>query len=63
MNIKRVKDWIDANFNDGDDRTGAKNDWIKMTPDQLEEAVMDCIGYFLQEEAEEFSRAREEKYD
>ena len=43
MNDK-IKDWLDANVWDGDDRSGATHDYANFTPDELQELVEDCCA-------------------
>lgn len=38
---KKIKTYINNNMHDGEDRTGAKNDSVTITPDELEGLVID----------------------
>ena len=41
LDKKQLKNWIDANVHDGEDRSGCDNDWIKFAPDGLQELIDD----------------------
>ena len=45
MTKEAIKQWLDANVHDGDDRSGCKNDWVKHDPDELQELVEDCLAH------------------
>jgi len=38
-----AKEWIDANVWDGEDRSGASGDWVKFSPDDLQELIDDLL--------------------
>ena len=38
-----AKKFIDANVWDGEDRIGAKKDWVTFTPDDLQELIFELI--------------------
>ncbi len=40
---KWVKDWIDQNVWDGEDRSGCDSDWARFTPDDLQELIDDML--------------------
>ena len=43
-----AKEFIDANQWDGEDRSGS-SDWVRLSPDELQEVVDDLLEYLLQE--------------
>jgi len=49
---KQSKLFIDANVWDGEDRSGCNNDWVKHSPDDLQELVDDLIEHVLIKELE-----------
>tara|TARA_R110002110_G_scaffold415850_1_gene657983 strand:+ start:19094 stop:19471 length:378 start_codon:yes stop_codon:yes gene_type:complete len=40
----KIKQWLDANVWDGEDRSGAENDYCTFSPDVLQELVEECLG-------------------
>ena len=40
---KAIKEWLDANVHDGQDRSGCKLDWHMFDPDELQTLVEDCV--------------------
>ena len=40
---QKAKDFIDANIWGGEDRIGAKDDWVTFTPDDLQEFIFQLI--------------------
>lgn len=39
----KSKEFIDANVWDGEDRSGATADWVKFSPDELQELIDDLL--------------------
>ena len=46
-------DWINNNVHDGQDRIGCKNDWVKHTPDELQELIDEMLDDILPPQTEE----------
>tara|TARA_R110000824_G_scaffold391526_1_gene589369 strand:- start:275 stop:562 length:288 start_codon:yes stop_codon:yes gene_type:complete len=43
MEKDKIKQWLDANVWDGEDRSGAENDYCTFSPDVLQELVEECF--------------------
>lgn len=54
MSIKtKIKQYLDANIHDGEDREGCHCDRTAFTPDELQELVEEVYEFMIKEEGEE----------
>lgn len=57
---KQLKNWIDCNVHDGQDRSGCVKDWVKFNPDELQELIDDMYEAEVEPKIKDLERRLEE---